>query len=244
MDVATPDGDHDEIRRAARGHDDAEEIMKWLVALILGFALWVATPTGLFASEPVHAVITGCVRAGVFMSESTNFGTHVSPGGYRINLLFAPGSPVDLGALEGRRIMVTGELLPGDTFFVEEETLIDRGPCDAFRSGDGASGDWMPGDASGEGTKFIDPLVNGVPLDYCLDWGSACGKPAADAWCRAQGYAEASTFEVRGASPPTRIFSSGRICDMVFCDRIISLTCIGGKGQDRPVQNGSQEGLP
>lgn len=215
---------------------DAEEIMKRLVALTLGLAMWVAMPTLLLASEPVHAVITGCVRGGVFMSESTDFGTHVSSGGYRISLLFAPGSHVDLTALAGRRIMVTGELLPGDSFFVEEETLVDRGPCDGAKAGGETTGDWMPGDASGEGTKYRDPLVDGVPLDYCLEWGTQCGEPAADAWCRAQGYAGASTFEVRTASPPTRIFSSGRICDMVFCDRIISLTCIGGKGH-RPGQN-------
>lgn len=223
---------------------DAEKIMKRLVALTLGLAMWVAMPTLLMASEPVHAVITGCVQGGIFMSESTDFGTHVSPGGHRISLLFAPGSPVDLSALEGRRISVTGELLPGDSFFVEEETLLDRGPCDAGQSGDGPSGEWMPGDASGEGTKYHDPLVDGVALDYCLEWGSGCGEPAADAWCRAQGYAGASTFEVRTAAPPTRIFSSGRICDMVFCGRIISLTCIGGKGQDRPVQSPSHVERP
>jgi hypothetical protein len=200
--------------------------------------------SGLQASEPVEVVITGCVQNGIFMSESTDFGTHVSPGGHRIFLLFAPDSPVDLTELEGRRISVTGELLPGDSFFIEEETLIDRGPCEAGHSGDVSSGEWMPGDASGEGTKYHDPLVDGVALDYCLEWGSGCGEPAADAWCRARGYAGASSFEVRTAAPPTRIFSSGRICDMVFCDRIISLTCIGGKGQDRPVQSPSHVERP
>jgi hypothetical protein len=125
---------------------DAEEIMKRLAALTLGLAMWVALPTLLLASEPVHAIITGCVQEGVFLSESTDFGTHVSSGGYRITLLFAPGSPEDLTALEGRRIMVTGELLPGDSFFVEEGTLVDRGPCDPDQAGDDSSEDWMPAD--------------------------------------------------------------------------------------------------
>lgn len=214
--------------------------MKRRVALTLGLAVWLAMPTLLPASEPVHAVITGCVQGGVFMSESTDFGTHVSSGGYRISLLFAPGSPVDLTALEGRRIMATGELLPGDSFFVEEESLVDRGPCVADQGREGV-GEWMPGDASGEGVRFVDPKVDGVPLDYCLEWGSDCGKPAADAWCRARGFAAASVFEVRTGSPPTRIFSSGRICDMVFCDRIISLTCVGGEGANRPANGAGQE---
>ena len=235
---------HDEISQAKYGRSDAEESMKRLVVLTLGLAMWVAMTTRLLASMPVHAVITGCVQDGVFMSESTDFGTHVSPGGYVITLRTEAGGPVDLTALEGRRIIMTGELLPGDTFFVEEETLLDRGPCDGAKAGGEPAGDWMPGDASGEGTKFLDPLVDGVPLDYCLEWGSECGEPAADAWCRAQGYAGASTFEVRSSSPPTRTFSSGQICDMVFCDRIISLTCIGGKGLDRPVRDDSKEGQP
>lgn len=214
--------------------------MKRRVALTLGLLMWVAMPPLLLASEPVHAVITGCVQGGVFMSESTDFGTHASSGGYRISLLSAPGSPVDLTALEGRRIMVTGELLPGDSFFVEEESLVDRGPCVADHGREGV-GEWMPGDASGEGVRFVDPKVDGMPLDYCLEWGSDCGKPAADAWCRARGFAAASAFEVRTGSPPTRIFSSGRICDMVFCDRIISLTCVGGKGANRPDNGAGQE---
>ena len=156
--------------------------MKWLVALTLGLAMWVAMPTRLRASMPVHAVITGCVQEGVFMSESTDFGTHVSPGGYRISLRTEAGASVDLTALEGRRIMVTGNLLPGDTFFVEEEILLDRGPCDAAQAGAAPTGAWKPADALGEGTKYLDPLVDGVPLDYCLDWGRDCGKPAVDAW--------------------------------------------------------------
>lgn len=213
--------------------------MRIVLALWVLFA-WLPAPQPAAASSPVHAVITGCVQGGIFMSESTDFGTHVSPGGYRISLLFAPGSPVDLTALEGRRIMVTGELLPGDSFFVEEESLVDRGPCVADQGPEGV-GEWMPGDASGEGVRFVDPKVAGMPLDYCLEWGRDCGKPAADAWCRARGFAAASAFEVRTGSPPTRIFSSGQICDMVFCDRIISLTCVGGKGANRPDNGAGQE---
>jgi len=211
------------------------------IALVLWLLLaWLPSLQPAAASRPVHAVITGCVRDGVFVSERTEFGTHVSPGGYRISLLKEPGSPVDLQAFEGRRVSVTGELLPGDAFLVEEESLVDRGPCDGATGDAGESG-WMPGDASGEGVRFVDPKVDGVPLDYCLEWGSDCGKPAADAWCRARGFAAASVFEVRTGSPPTRIFSSGRICDMVFCDRIISLTCVGGEGANRPANGAGQE---
>lgn len=213
--------------------------MRIVLALWALFA-WLPAPQPAAASRPVHAVITGCVQGGVFVSEYTEFGTHVSPGGYRISLLTEPGSPVDLQPFEGRRVSVTGELLPGDVFLVEEESLVDRGPCGGAM-GDAGEPEWMPGDASGEGVRFVDPKVDGMPLDYCLEWGSGCGKPAADAWCRARGFAAASVFEVRTGSPPTRILSSGQICDMVFCDRIISLTCVGGGRGNRSTGGTGQE---
>ncbi len=198
------------------------------IALVLWLLLaWLPSLQPAVASRPVHAVITGCVRDGVFVSERTEFGTHVSPGGYRIRLLAEQGSPVALQPFEGRRVSVTGELLPGDVFLVEEESLVDRGPCDGAAGDAGESG-WMPGDASGEGVKFPDPLVDGVPLDYCLQWGRDCGRPAADAWCRAQGFAAASAFEVRLQSPPTRVLATGQVCDEVHCDRMAAVTCIGG----------------
>ena len=198
------------------------------IALVLWALLaCLPAPQPAAASRPVHAVITGCVRGGVFVSEYTEFGTHVSPGCYRISLLVEPGSPVDLQPFEGRRVSVTGELLPGDAFLVEEESLVDRGPCIGAAGDSGESG-WMPGDASGEGVRFPDPLVDGVPLDYCLQWGRDCGRPAADAWCRARGFAAASAFEVRLQSPPTRVLATGQVCDEAHCDRMVSVTCIGG----------------
>ena len=200
--------------------------MRIVLALWVLFA-WLPAPQPAEASRPVHAVITGCVQGGVLVSEYTEFGTHVSPGGYRISLLTEPGSPVDLTGVEGRRVSATGELLPGDVFLVEEESLVDRGPCDDAAGYSGRPG-WMPGDASDEGVRFPDPLVDGVPLDYCLHWGRDCGRPAADAWCRARGFAAASAFEVRLQSPPTRVLATGQVCDEVHCDRMVSVTCIGG----------------
>jgi hypothetical protein len=139
--------------------------MRIVLALWVLFA-WLPAPQPAAASRPVHAVITGCVQGGVFVSE--------------------------------------------------------------YAAGDTGESGWMPGDASGEGVKFPDPLVDGVPLDYCLQWGRDCGRPAADAWCRAQGFAAASAFEVRLQSPPTRVLATGQVCDEVHCDRMASVTCIGG----------------
>ncbi len=37
-----------------------------------------------------------------------------------------------------------------------------------------------------ENKMFKKPKINGNALDYCLTWSTDCGKPAADAFCKAQ----------------------------------------------------------
>ena len=32
------------------------------------------------------------------------------------------------------------------------------------------------------------PMFNGNRLDWCMKWSEDCGRPVADAWCRAQGF--------------------------------------------------------
>eukprot|EP00585_Thalassiosira_rotula_P022096 CAMPEP_0196223722 /NCGR_PEP_ID=MMETSP0912-20130531/47259_1 /TAXON_ID=49265 /ORGANISM="Thalassiosira rotula, Strain GSO102" /LENGTH=95 /DNA_ID=CAMNT_0041502839 /DNA_START=22 /DNA_END=306 /DNA_ORIENTATION=+ len=46
---------------------------------------------------------------------------------------------------------------------------------------------------------FDDPTHHGKLLDYCLRFGSECGKPAADAYCAQRGYDEAISFPKRRA---------------------------------------------
>lgn len=204
------------LKLVQRGpQEEMEESVKPFNVLILGLAIWAAMPSSyLFASEPVHAVITGCVKDGIFISESSDFGTHVGRGGYRMSLLIAPGNRLDLTKLEGRRIVVTGDLLPGDSFFVREETLADLGPCNDS------------GYVSPRTKTFTNPMVGGLALDFCQFWGDGCGQPAADAWCLSQGYERALRYEVQVDAPPTRIIATGQTCDQEFCDRIVAVTCV------------------
>lgn len=73
--------------------------------------------------------------------------------------------------------------------------------------------------------RYKNPKVGKYPLDYCKRWGKDCGKPAADAYCRNKGYRRALTYHVKKNTPPTRVISSGQVCNAPGCDRIDYLVC-------------------
>jgi hypothetical protein len=76
--------------------------------------------------------------------------------------------------------------------------------------------------------KFQAPTVDGKRLDVCLVWGDQCGQPAADAWCRTQGFDAASAWTPAndiGGQTPTIVLNGRRVCDQPFCDGFESITC-------------------
>jgi hypothetical protein len=58
--------------------------------------------------------------------------------------------------------------------------------------------------------NFFSPALDGARLDACLSGGD-CGKPAADAFCKSQGYDKALIFQ-REAYQSTRILDSEQTC--------------------------------
>ena len=73
------------------------------------------------------------------------------------------------------------------------------------------------------------PMFNGNRLDWCANWGADCGKPAAEAWCLAQGFAGVDKFSKDpriGASSPTRLIATGAICDEPKCHGFAEITCV------------------
>lgn len=86
------------------------------------------------------------------------------------------------------------------------------------------------GGQKAEAADFWDPMINGYRLDWCRVWGNQCGRPAADAFCRAQGFHHATAFTPAndiGAHSPTRVISSGQICNGGHCDGFRRITCGG-----------------
>lgn len=78
--------------------------------------------------------------------------------------------------------------------------------------------------------NFRKPRVvdSGNRLDLCLNWGSGCGKPAADAWCTTKGFTTSASHIVAyniGAETKTQILATGAICDQNFCDGFQRIIC-------------------
>ncbi len=77
---------------------------------------------------------------------------------------------------------------------------------------------------------FYNPEISGYRLDWCRVWASQCGKPAADEFCKKQGYTEAVRWEMApdiGNITPTKVIGTGQICDQGFCDGFKYIECSG-----------------
>jgi hypothetical protein len=74
---------------------------------------------------------------------------------------------------------------------------------------------------------FANPAWKGYRLDVCLTWGTDCGKPAADAYCRNKGFSS-SFYSVVDAQPGyahTRLIGTDQICDKNFCTGFQMIVC-------------------
>lgn len=82
--------------------------------------------------------------------------------------------------------------------------------------------------AHAENQSFANPKVGAQRLDLCLNWGTGCGKPAADAWCVSKGFTTSLGHVIAndiGASTPTRLITTGAVCDQDYCDGFAQVTC-------------------
>jgi hypothetical protein len=82
--------------------------------------------------------------------------------------------------------------------------------------------------AHAESQSFANPKVGAQRLDLCLNWGVGCGKPAADAWCVSKGFTTSTGHVVAhdiGDVRPTRLITTGAVCDQHYCDGFSQVTC-------------------
>jgi hypothetical protein len=74
------------------------------------------------------------------------------------------------------------------------------------------------------GRRFDNPMLSGRPLDHCLSYAANCDKPAADEFCRRNGFQKASGWNVAPVAKTN--IPSGQKCDAPSrCDAFISIVC-------------------
>jgi hypothetical protein len=75
---------------------------------------------------------------------------------------------------------------------------------------------------------FTKPKSGPFFVDWCLQWGNLCGKPAADKFCQSKGYPVSNDFVQAvdvGSQGATVIQGTGQICNDPSCDAFTYITC-------------------
>jgi hypothetical protein len=72
--------------------------------------------------------------------------------------------------------------------------------------------------------NYFAPVVDGQRLDSCLTGESDCGKPAADAFCKVQGFEVALMFQ-REAAADTKRLGNGVSCAGPSCTSFKQIKC-------------------
>lgn len=76
--------------------------------------------------------------------------------------------------------------------------------------------------------NYYAPQWQGARLDACLADSTACGKPAADAFCRAEGFDAALLFQRETAAATLKLDSDQR-CEGSACMSFRQIKCITAK---------------
>ena len=72
--------------------------------------------------------------------------------------------------------------------------------------------------------NYFAPEIDGARLDACLAGAAHCGKPAADAFCQAQGFDEALIFQ-REILASTKRLGSDLVCEGGTCTGFRQIKC-------------------
>ena len=67
--------------------------------------------------------------------------------------------------------------------------------------------------STANGVNIPDPLINGVPADWCPTWGVNCGQAGADLYCQTAGYGRASRWG-QYLTDRTYVIGSKSYCEM------------------------------
>jgi hypothetical protein len=138
----------------------------------------------------------------VFTSIPANWGLAVTPGPQKTTYTLATGVTVTgTGAQKAELV----------TFNLDAE---DSAPASVV----------IPG--AGSQQRFDAPKYKGYRVDRCYRVGAECDKPAADAFCKTQGYKSSSDFKLTsGGTPPTIVLFSEWVCNEPVCSSFEYVVC-------------------
>ena len=92
------------------------------------------------------------------------------------------------------------------------------------------TGSWpTPAGAVETSQSFVSPVIKDFRLDWCRNWGVACGGPAAELFCKEKGFDKATRWSIEpnvGARGiPTLVFGDGRLCQGPNCSGFRVIVC-------------------
>jgi hypothetical protein len=80
---------------------------------------------------------------------------------------------------------------------------------------------------------YLNPTMNGYPLDMCLNFATNCNQPPADLFCQRNGWRAASSFAIGAPVAQTYVPGDNVVCDWAmngysyyFCHPFTSITCV------------------
>ena len=84
--------------------------------------------------------------------------------------------------------------------------------------------------------SYFTPSIDGLRVDSCLTSTGDCGKPAADSFCKVQGYESALIFQ-RESAVYTKRLGTGELCTSSECASFRQIKCFTPKGDLASAQN-------
>jgi hypothetical protein len=78
--------------------------------------------------------------------------------------------------------------------------------------------------------SYFSPSDEGVRIGACLSGSAGCGKVAADAFCKKQGFTESILF-ARETVASTRLIDTGQLCESGQCEALKRVKCFQAQEQ-------------
>lgn len=89
-------------------------------------------------------------------------------------------------------------------------------------------GSWSTGQVAAQDKTYNKPMYKNKRLDWCLTWGTNCGRAVADQFCNRRRFTRAGVFraEIVGKSAATQSMGSNQVCTGIdACTAFAYLTC-------------------